>query len=93
MLSQRLQCPAIGQILYMHIFADNADEGPKSMRGMSARYITVQAIATQGNLHESNHNHQRALFCPHQEVAEVIKVDSDASRKHVISQVKAKIQA
>ena len=77
----------------MHIFADNTDEGPKSKRAMSVRYITVQAIATQGTLHESNHNHQQALFCPHQEVAEVMKVDSGASRKHVISQVKAKIQA
>ena len=52
---------------------------------------TVRAIATQVTLHESNL--QRTLFRPHQEVVEVMKEDPGASRKHVVSRVKARIQA
>ena len=52
---------------------------------------TVRAIATQDTLHEAKL--QRVLFRPHQEVVEVMKEDPGASRKHVVSRVKARIQA
>ena len=51
---------------------------------------TVRAIATQDTLHEAKL--QRVLFQPHQEVVEVMKEDPGASRKHVVSRVKARIQ-
>ena len=52
---------------------------------------TVWAIASQDTLHEAKL--QRVLFRPHPEVVEVMKEDPGASRKHVISRVKARIQA
>ena len=52
---------------------------------------TVQAIATQDTLHEAKL--QRVLFRPHQEVVEAMKEDPGASRKRVVSRVKARIQA
>ena len=52
---------------------------------------TIRAIATQDTLHESQL--QRPSFRPHQEVVNVMKEDPGASKKKVISQVKAKIQA
>ena len=52
---------------------------------------TVRAIATQDTLHEAKL--QRVLFRPHQVVVEVMKEDPGASRKRVVSQVKARIQA
>ena len=58
---------------------------------MYSRDSTVQAIATQDTLREANL--RRALFRPHQEVVEVMREDPGASRKCVVSRVKAKIQA
>ena len=52
---------------------------------------TVWAIATQDTFHEAKL--QRVLFRPHQVVVEVMKEDPVASRKHVVSRVKARIQA
>ena len=52
---------------------------------------TVRAIATQDTLHEAKL--QRVLFRPHQEVVEAMKEDPGASRKRVVSRVKARIQA
>ena len=52
---------------------------------------TIRAIATQETLHEAKL--QRVLFRPHQEVVEVMKEDPSTSRKRVVSQVKARIQA
>ena len=52
---------------------------------------TIRAIATQDTLHESQL--QRPSFHPHQEVVNVMKEDPGASKKKVISPVKAKIQA
>ena len=52
---------------------------------------SVRAIATQVTLRESQL--QRASFRPHQVVVGVMEEDPGASRKTVLSRVKAKIQA